>query len=66
MENVVLAERKRLSALFYEAKIKESMLSLNAKTRIAESVTDQLTNIPQIELSRHRCLVSFMVNRVGG
>jgi hypothetical protein len=36
------------------------------KRAILESITDQLKNISQIEHTRHRSLVGFMVNLVCG
>jgi len=39
---------------------------LTRKRAIIESIIDQLKNISQIEHSRHRCLVNFLVNLVCG
>ena len=36
------------------------------KPAIVETIYDQLKNISQIEYSRHRSLVGFMVNLLGG
>lgn len=36
------------------------------KRFIVETVFDQLKNISQIEHSRHRSCISFMVNLIGG
>jgi hypothetical protein len=39
---------------------------LARKRSIVETIIDQLKNISQIEHSRHRSPVNFMVNRLGG